>query len=338
MTFDLLISWLPFCFTDKSGKAVQFSYEDNLKLVALTQQAVHGPVSENAPPIGAFDVIGRDRRVAWQNLGNISKLQAMEGFIDLLDRLCTTFRPYVEAIKKDKEEKQRQAMEEERKHKEQLELERQRATEQQLLEEQKNREEVQKRKLQDALNQQTYIQFRAYADKQYPGNPEQQAMLIRQLQNEHYHQYMQQLHAQMATQNNERGTKKQVIDETDNMCNTGNVTVNRNGVQSYPQHLNPDDEKDTGESDNDDSDGFPPINQANMWTKPDIQQFKAEVANGKGEGVIKVSTYANTKYLLKAAEENFLVSIKRLLAIFDFNVLSIPDWSRRYCNSSSTNT
>lgn len=213
----------------------------------------------------------------------------MEGFIDLLDRLCPTFRPYVEAIKKDKEEKQRQALEEERKHKEQLELERKRASEQQLVEEQRNREEMQKRKLQDALNQQTYLQFRAYAEKQYPGNPEQQAMLIRQLQNEHYHQYMQQLHAQMATEKNERGNKKQDTDDIDNTCNTGNATVTNNGGQSYPLSVNQEDDRDTEESDNDDSDGFPPISPANMWTKPDIQQFKTEVANGKGEGVIKVS-------------------------------------------------
>lgn len=268
---------------------MQFSYEDNLKLVAFTQQAVHGPVSETAALIGAFDVIGRDRRLAWQNLGKISKLQAMEGFIDSLDRLCPTFRPYAEAIKKDREEKHRLELEEERQREEQLQVERLRANEQQILEEQQNREEMQKRKLQDALNQQTYLQFRAYAEKQYPGNPEQQATLIRQLQSEHYHQYMQQLHAQMATEKNERGISKQDVDETENMCNSGSATVTSNsGPLLYSTNASQEDEKDTGESDNEDSDGFPPINPANMWTKADIQLFKTEVAHGKGEGVIKV--------------------------------------------------
>ncbi|KAG4079721.1 hypothetical protein HA402_006754 [Bradysia odoriphaga] len=88
---------------DKSGKAVHFSYEDNLKLVAFTQQASHGPLDlQNASPLGVLDVIGRDRRMAWQQLAKISKPQAMEGFVDLLDRLCPLFKPYVEAIKKDR--------------------------------------------------------------------------------------------------------------------------------------------------------------------------------------------------------------------------------------------
>lgn len=259
-----------------------------MKLVAFTQQAVHGAVTENAPPIGAFDVIGRDRRVAWQNLGTISKAQSMEGFIDLLDRLCPAFRPYVEAIKKDKEEKQRLAQEEERKRLEQLEQQRQKENEQKVLEEQKSREEMQKRKLQDALNQQTYLQFRAYAEKQYPGNPEQQGTLIRQLQNEHYHQYMQQLHAQMATEKNERQKHPDAGNDGDSICNTagGASDMASNGtVATFTSKENQFEEKEDSDAD---SDGFPPISPANMWTKADIEQFKAEVSAGKGEGVIKI--------------------------------------------------
>lgn len=185
--FFLLLIRKYFFFVEKAGKAVQFTYEDNLKLVAFSQQALHGPMaSADLPPLGAFDVIGRDRRIAWQNLGNITKSQAMDGFIDLLDRSCAAFKPYIEAIKKDREEKERIAQEQERRRIEQLELERQQEINRKLLDEQKSREELQKRRLQDALNQQTYLQFRAYAEKQYPGNPEQQAVLIRQLQNEHY--------------------------------------------------------------------------------------------------------------------------------------------------------
>lgn len=40
-------------------------------------------------------MIGRDRRKVWESLGDLSKLQSMEGFIDLLDRLCPIFRPFV---------------------------------------------------------------------------------------------------------------------------------------------------------------------------------------------------------------------------------------------------
>lgn len=222
--------------------------------MAFSQQALHGPVNETLPPIGAFDVIGRDRRVAWQNLGNINKSQAMEGFVDLLDRLCPTFRPYVEAIKKDREEKEREAREEERRQQEQLALERKLENDRKLLEEQKSREEMQKRKLQDALNQQTYLQFRAYAEKQYPGNPEQQGILIRQLQNEHYHQYMQQLHAQMATEKNEKQTKSEQSDG-DNMDNCAASVVGTNNGALSPKECCQNEEKDECDSDNESTDG-----------------------------------------------------------------------------------
>ena len=257
--------------------------------MAFTQQTAHGAVTDAAAPIGAFDVIGRDRRIAWQNLGAISKTQAMEGFIDLLDRLCPLFRPYIEAIKKDQEEKQRLATEAERRQREQLELEKQLENEQRQIEEQRNREEMQKRKLQDALNQQTYLQFRAYAEKQYPGNPEQQATLIRQLQNEHYHQYMQQLHAQMSGEKNDRPSGKGENEDAENgQCNGIGSNASTLGEQT------PITAKETAfeekEQDSDcDSDGFAVISPPDMWTKPNILEFKAEVANGKGEGVIKVS-------------------------------------------------
>ena len=43
----------------------------------------------------------------------------------------------------------------------------------------RQRQEDQRRQIQDALNRQTFSQFRAYAEQQYPDNPDQQAVLIR---------------------------------------------------------------------------------------------------------------------------------------------------------------
>lgn len=52
-----------------------------------------------------------------------------------------------------------------------------------------------------ALNAQTAVQFQQYAAQQYPNSPEQQMGLIRQLQEQHYQQYMQQLYqVQLAQQ------------------------------------------------------------------------------------------------------------------------------------------
>lgn len=50
-----------------------------------------------------------------------------------------------------------------------------------------------RQRIKDALNAQTYDQFLQYAQQQFPGNYDQQAILIRQLQDQHYQQYIQQL-------------------------------------------------------------------------------------------------------------------------------------------------
>lgn len=42
------------------------------------------------------------------------------------------------------------------------------------------------------LNAQTAVQFQHYAKQHYPDNPDQQQLLIRQLQEQHYQQYMHQ--------------------------------------------------------------------------------------------------------------------------------------------------
>uniref|UniRef100_A0A2M3ZGF3 Protein involved in maintenance of golgi structure and er-golgi transport n=1 Tax=Anopheles braziliensis TaxID=58242 RepID=A0A2M3ZGF3_9DIPT len=279
-------------YKEKSGKAIHLSYEDNLKLVAFTQQAAHGPLDlSKAPPLGMFDVIGKDRRIAWQQLGTITKLQAMEGFIDLLDRLCPLFKPYVEAIKKDKEEKLRQAEQEQIQRNEAQAAEKVRLAELQRIEDEKNREELQRRQLQDALNQQTYHQFKEYAEIQFPGNPEQQAVLIRQLQNEHYHQYMQQLQAQVATNYaRSKGEGDGTNEEKDESAIAGSGTATEPGMftNANMKENSQFEFKEQCDSDNDSGD-YAVISPANMWTKADIKLFKQEVMAGKGDGVIRVN-------------------------------------------------
>ena len=50
-------------FADNEGKSVQLSYGDRLRVVALSQQVIHGPLHQaKVAPLGAFDVIGKDRR------------------------------------------------------------------------------------------------------------------------------------------------------------------------------------------------------------------------------------------------------------------------------------
>ena len=52
-----------FTISENEGKSVQLQYNDRLELIALTQQAHHGKlIEDNLSPLGALDVIGKDRR------------------------------------------------------------------------------------------------------------------------------------------------------------------------------------------------------------------------------------------------------------------------------------
>lgn len=196
----------------------------------------------------------------------------MEGFIDLLDRLCAMFRPFVEAIRKDREEKLKIQVEKEK-------VDREREDQMKKLENEKNQEELKKRELQDLLNQQTYLQFRAYAEKQYPHNTEQQAFLIRQLQNEHYHQYIQQIQQLQIYESSERN-------KTANETNS--TETNNDGGSNEKSVENLIEEKEC--NDNESEENYTVIQPANLWTRHDIKEFKREViANGKGDGILRVS-------------------------------------------------
>lgn len=265
---------LAMAFYRENRKKNPCSYEDNLKLASFTQQATHGPFdAATAPPVGVLDVIGRDRRVAWQNLGQITKVQALEGFVDSLDRLCPDFKAHVEAVKRDRESQQRIREEEARQRQVKVERDRKEQLEEEQMEESRSREELQRRELQSALNQQTFHQFKAYAEKQYPGNPEQQGELIRQLQSEHYHQYMQQLQSQFPI-----GTQQQqqqpMIDQQVSVSTDTNPEAGEAELSD-------------GEGEGEDTDA-PVIERANMWTRADMKTFKTEVSAGKGDGVIRV--------------------------------------------------
>lgn len=199
----------------------------------------------------------------------MTKLQAMEGFIDLLDQFCqSSFRPYIEAIKQDKEEKKRMEEIENAKKKERLEVERKREEEQRLLENEIHKEEIQRRKLQDALNEQTFYQFKEYAEKQFPDNPDQQAVLIKQLQSEHYHQYLQQLQSSL-----------QHVDLNDHKISE---PFNKEQESSLIQ------EKDECDNSDNESDEFAVVQPANMWTRSDLKEFKLDVQKEKGDGVIRI--------------------------------------------------
>ncbi|XP_017100639.2 Golgi resident protein GCP60 [Drosophila bipectinata] len=297
-------------YKQNSGKAIHLSYEDNLKLIAFKQQAALGPFNTSrAPALGVLDVIGRDRQQHWQLLGEITREQAMEGFVDLLDTMCSAFRPYIEAVRQDRDETLRKDLK--RMELEKEARERKERAQQELLEE-GYKEELQRRQLQDALNKQTYQQFKLYAEKQFPGNPEQQAVLIHQLQREHYHQYMQQLHLQNQNQNQNHSHHQSMEEKVAQSEEDNSTSNNNNGsaelvnamdglklgeldAQSsldeqnlMEEHGGEQEQHHQQQGGDGDYDDYVMIRPAKIWTRPDIEQFKTEVSAGDGDGVITI--------------------------------------------------
>ncbi|KAF5297346.1 hypothetical protein FQA39_LY12185 [Lamprigera yunnana] len=255
-------------YKEKEGKAIHLSYEDKLSLVAFSQQVLHGPLSEaitKLPPLGALDVVGRDRRLAWQKLGKLDANQARTGFVELLSRRCPLFTAFLEAHRMEKREQERLAKEEEKRKLIEKDEQLKREAEEKLLQEQLQKEEAIKRQIQQALNEQTYEQFRNYAEQQYPGDPEKQGSLIRQLQEQHYVQYMQQL--QVA----QRG---EII--ANNSCDKVETVSQSNS--HVKEDINSNTEECLEES----------LVPASMWTRSDIQAFKQTISQAEGDSVVRV--------------------------------------------------
>ncbi|CAG4945898.1 unnamed protein product [Parnassius apollo] len=304
-------------YKDKEGKAIHLSYEDRLKLVAYTQQTAHGPLDKNsAAPLGVLDVIGRDRRAAWQALGQMSQYQAMAGFVHALDRLCPLFKPYLEAIHKDLEDKKHQELKKQEEERAHLELQNRIILEKQKQQSTKLTEDQQVQRIKDALNAQTYDQFLQYAQQQFPGNVDQQAVLIRQLQDQHYQQYIQQLAvdkrlASSNFNNKEDGDKENgnITEEIADDCNfnkseakelTDNKSMQTSNKTQTSEYI----EESKVEEESED-DGFPAVEEARMWTRGDISQFKesayaggGRLTVGQGETVtVRVPTHRRARCL-----------------------------------------
>ncbi|XP_026141586.1 Golgi resident protein GCP60-like [Carassius auratus] len=327
-TLDELFKLALKFFKEMNGKAFNPAYEENLRLVALHKQITVGPYDPNTcPEIGFFDVLGNDRRKEWIRLGSMAKEDAMEDFVKLLNSCCSLFAPYVTSHKIEKEEQEKRRKEEE----ERLRLEREEQERQRLEEEARRREEEerrikeeeqrrkdeaerlqidrQKEQIMAVLNAQTAVQFQQYAKEQYPDNPDQQQLLIRQLQEQHYQQYMHQALRlqQMALQKQPDSNVNQMSEALPSplsyeALSTCNPNSQSNSFESQEQqtdskafHLCVEDK--TGEV---------PIIASSMWTRPQIKEFKEKVMHdqdsvitvGRGEVLtLRVPTHQDGSHL-----------------------------------------
>ncbi|XP_040569080.1 Golgi resident protein GCP60 [Lepeophtheirus salmonis] len=310
---------LRFFKADEGRRRLECSYEDQVRLVAYTQQVVHGSFSpEKVSPLGTLDVIGKDRRNAWKKLSGMKKEEAMKKFSDSILELFPEFKTLIsELIDKQKNETSTTNENEEKEELKAEEAEKKAHEEAQQCRERQLQED-QRRQIQDALNKQTFSQFKAFAEQQYPNNPDQQAILIKRLQVQYYYQYMQQVyqnHNQMENSSQTTTTIAEQINVTPNklcdMVSNLNITPadgkgEEVGVQVesevYFQEEGAIDDRDDSdnfdEDEEDDEDhvcsdecGFCSCEEflpANMWTKKDIDLFKDSIRMSGGDSIIKV--------------------------------------------------
>lgn len=275
-------------FKDNEGKSFHIAYQEKLHLVALTQQASQGSIeSASLPALGTFDIIGKERRSAWEALGNISKEEAKEKFSSKLLDLCPGFKDHIVAASEKKEQLKKS---DEIKLKEQQQLE----IENKIRDEEKQKEEAQRRAIQDALNQQTFQQFKSYAEQQYPGNVDQQAVLIKQLQEQHYYQYMHQLYQkqqcssaasdisdtmEMSASNIENNASDSNFnhEEETSLMEKKETKFTIEAPEASLEQLN----LNNGEEESDPE-------EAQMWTRKDINEFKDSIRSEENESIIKI--------------------------------------------------
>jgi len=182
----------------EGSKALQLTYNDRNMMNVLTKQINNCKFEEESQKVGFLDLVGKDRLQLWKSLGDLTRDEAMKSYIELIAKVCPLFVAHLEANLKHVEEEKQKLLEEE-KRREMSEQKEKKLKEEdlRLLEEnKKKREESQRKQIQEALNQQTYPHFKAYAEQQHPNNPQAQEELIKQLQEQHFEQYMNQVYQQ----------------------------------------------------------------------------------------------------------------------------------------------
>ena len=123
---------------------VQVPYQLRIELVALTQQAKLGSFQKaeaDLPPLGTFDIIGKERRAAWEVLGDMDKDEAKAQFLAKLMLAAPTFEEFIAT-------KTEQRRLEEQKKAEEAKKSAEEAAAKALREEERQVEEVQRRAIQ----------------------------------------------------------------------------------------------------------------------------------------------------------------------------------------------
>uniref|UniRef100_A0A0A9ZAD3 Golgi resident protein GCP60 n=1 Tax=Lygus hesperus TaxID=30085 RepID=A0A0A9ZAD3_LYGHE len=303
-------------YKEKEGKAVSLSYQDKLKLVALTKQVTIGKINpDTCPPLGVLDVIGRDRRLAWQSLGDLSVEDAMVEFVELIDDRCPLFRPYAQAHRANMEtrralEQADELKEAEEKEKQETENE---ATQTPSLDDGDTSNmnvaniENHKKSIMEALNRQTYGQFKAYVEQHFPGDTAQQEQMMTQLQEQHYQQYIEQM--MLRLKNTEQEEYLQY-----NGTN-GHLVYPAESEEEAPSSMS--------------------VDPASLWTRKDIKEFKDSIRKEGGDSVIKVGHGETVTVRVPTNEEGTCLFWEFATDYYDIGFGVYFEWTKSPTNQVS---
>ncbi|XP_075250298.1 Golgi resident protein GCP60-like [Convolutriloba macropyga] len=102
-------------YRSNEGKAFKLGYDEKLRFIALSKQVAKGPYDpermdgsqDSSMDTSYFNLVGNDRKAAWQKLGNLAKEDAMMAFVKELRDVCALFEPWYKAHLKIEAEKRK---------------------------------------------------------------------------------------------------------------------------------------------------------------------------------------------------------------------------------------
>ncbi|XP_038071979.1 Golgi resident protein GCP60-like isoform X2 [Patiria miniata] len=222
----------------------------------------------------------------------MTKETAMLEFCLHLDKTCTQLKPYIEAHRREKEEQERKRREEEERRRQEEEVrERQRLEEEEKrrAEEELQRQEQERLQFKEAIYKQLLPQLQPVVEQQYPNNPQQQQVFLRQLQEHYYQQYLQQLQQQQQGRMEQQGDSPVTgsSGEVSSASTTGDLEQGLTNLQLSNQAQAPNGDVNRREDELPDRESLPEIAKPNCWTTEDVQDFKEKLAKDS-EGMIRV--------------------------------------------------
>lgn len=72
---------------EKARVTTGVSNENKKRIYGLFKQATEGPLGDDHPRPGMFDITGRAKYDSWKALGDMPKEEAMKAYIDLIASL-----------------------------------------------------------------------------------------------------------------------------------------------------------------------------------------------------------------------------------------------------------